>query len=43
MPNQCKSCTDAYNSINGRYCNMFKKYVEYMQSPICINKKNNYE
>ena len=29
----------AHNGINGRYCNMFKKYVEYMQSPICINKK----
>lgn len=43
MPNQCKSCTDAYNSINGRYCNLYKAYVEYLKSPICINKKNNYE
>ena len=43
MPNPCSSCPNAHNGINGRYCNMFKKYVEYMQSPICINKKNNYE
>nr|DAU56172.1 MAG TPA: hypothetical protein [Caudoviricetes sp.] len=39
MPNPCKTCSHAHNGINGRYCNMFKKYVEYMQSSICINKK----
>lgn len=39
MPNQCKSCTDAYNSINGRYCKLYNTYVEYANLPICINKK----
>lgn len=39
MPNQCKSCANAHNGINGRYCKLFNKYVEYIHSPICINKK----
>lgn len=35
----CRQCPNAHNGINGRYCNVFNKYVEYDKSPICITKQ----
>lgn len=36
---QCALCEQAYKGINGRYCNVLKKYVEYAATPQCYKKK----
>lgn len=31
----CAECSIAQNSLNGRYCNKLRKYVEYAKAPPC--------
>lgn len=31
----CATCPKAHNSINGRYCNVLRRYVEYAKEPAC--------
>lgn len=31
----CAVCDRAHNGLNGRYCDVLKRYVEYEKSPIC--------
>jgi hypothetical protein len=31
----CSKCEKATNSINGRYCRVLKRYVQYARKPIC--------
>lgn len=31
----CAACAKAYNGINGRYCNLLHRYVEYDKEPAC--------
>jgi hypothetical protein len=40
MIEECKSCTEVRNCINGHFCAKLKKYVEYSRKKEC-NKKNN--
>ena len=37
---ECAVCKEAFNGLNGRYCNRLKKYVEYAAQPLCKPKKN---
>lgn len=37
---QCAACPQAHNSINGRYCRIIKRYVEYDRVPPCMKSKN---
>jgi hypothetical protein len=32
---KCLACTKAYNGINGRFCPVLRRYVEYAKSPLC--------
>lgn len=34
-PVRCKNCEHGHNCINGRYCDILKKYVEYDYKIIC--------
>lgn len=34
----CKTCADAHNGINGRYCEVLKRYVEQNESKACETK-----
>lgn len=34
-PDRCKQCDKAINSINGRYCLLYKKNVHYANKPPC--------
>lgn len=36
---QCATCEKAYNGLNGRFCNVLKKYVEYAAKPLCNTKE----
>lgn len=36
VPERCLICATAYNSINGRYCQLLRRYVEYAQTEPCI-------
>lgn len=31
----CKTCANAHNAINGRYCRLMNDYVEYKPNPPC--------
>ena len=31
----CKTCADAHNGINGRYCEVLKMYVEHREMKAC--------
>lgn len=31
----CKTCSDAHNGINGRYCEVLKRYVEHIELQAC--------
>lgn len=31
----CAKCPHAYNQLNGRYCNLLKRNVEYAKVPLC--------
>lgn len=33
--NLCAQCPKAHDSINGRYCNKLRKYVQYATEPPC--------
>ncbi|MBR3626783.1 MAG: hypothetical protein IKN48_10705 [Bacteroidaceae bacterium] len=35
----CAVCASAHNSINGRYCQLLKRYVEYAKVPPCTTNK----
>ena len=35
--NYCRTCANAHNAINGRYCRLIKDYVEYKPNPPCNN------
>ena len=35
MNQRCKQCQDAYQGINGRYCTIVKRYVEYDKVEPC--------
>ena len=32
---QCLACHNARNSINGRYCEVLRRFVEHDKSPKC--------
>lgn len=31
----CTTCLNAHNGLNGRFCNVLGKYVEYDKTPKC--------
>ena len=33
--NYCAICANAHNALNGRYCNVLRRYVEYAKVPPC--------
>jgi len=35
-PQRCQACPTAHNSINGRYCNVLRGYVEHYSISPCI-------
>lgn len=37
----CAVCASAHNSINGRYCHLLQRYVEYAKVPPCTNNDKN--
>ncbi len=37
MNARCKSCESGTNCINGRWCTVLKKYVEYSNKAECDN------
>lgn len=40
MPNQfCTTCKQSYAAINGCYCTMLNRYVEYATTPPCSTHK----
>ena len=32
---RCRTCAEAVNAINGRYCTKMKRYVEHMSVEAC--------
>lgn len=34
----CSSCPTAHNGINGRYCHIIRRFVEYDITPPCNNQ-----
>lgn len=36
VPGRCLICATAYNAINGRYCQLLRRYVEHAQTEPCI-------
>nr|DAI39009.1 MAG TPA: hypothetical protein [Caudoviricetes sp.]DAX28868.1 MAG TPA: hypothetical protein [Caudoviricetes sp.] len=44
-PSKCLSCPIGVNCINGRYCPLFRRYIEHSSEPLgCTPKKiNEYE
>ncbi len=37
----CRHCPEAHDGLNGRYCNVLRRYVEYDRLPKCNNRKRN--
>ena len=36
----CAQCAKAYDRLNGRYCTLLDKSVEYDKKPACQSSKN---
>jgi hypothetical protein len=39
----CAICVTAHNGINGRYCDILGRYVEYDKEPPCRTTQQQYE
>lgn len=34
-PDKCVVCKEGKACINGKFCKLFRKYVEYIKVPLC--------
>ena len=40
MPDKCRKCEKERNCVNGGYCLLLKKSIEYLKEPICNESKD---
>lgn len=40
MNPKCRTCPTAHDSLNGRYCRLLRRYVEYATQAPCITPEN---